>query len=247
MMRAGLIMGTLILCLVLLEFGLRSIGRQPTNMADGIDIQNGDSYKIKPNAHKTLNFPAFSYTVFTNEYGFRDSAVGPRRLETDSFSVFLGASDVFGNGLDYENTFVGIFAGEAAKKGISVLNIAVGGHHMPDQEALLKGFMETTGLKPSTIFFGLNALVIPKFDRSNQNIIVKNGYAIDRPGWRLTYVRLMAGNISSAFCFFRDSIRRIQERYMNYEVTEKSPDSYRSTRYIIRSGSQPSSNNLRST
>jgi hypothetical protein len=62
------------------------------------------------------------------------------------------------------------------------------------------------------------------FDKRNKNIIVKSGYAIDRDGWRITYLRLLAGNISSAFCFFRDGIRRIQEKWLNYEVSSKSPE-----------------------
>ncbi len=93
-----------------------------------------------------------------------------------------------------------------------------------DQEALLRDFIQSTGQKPTTVFFCANALHIPKFDRRNKNIIVKSGYVIDRNGWRIAYLRLMAGNVSSAFCFFRDGIRRIQERYLNYEVSEKSPE-----------------------
>lgn len=222
--KIGAIVSTLVICLIILEGGLRLSGRRPTNMAEGAYDQNGDSYKLKKNIKKDVNFPAYAYTVYTNEYGFRDFAVGSRSLSNGSFDVFLGSSDVYGNGVDYEDSFVGIFAAEAEKKGTSVLNLAVGGHHMLDQEALLRDFMDSTKLKPSTVFYCVNALIIPKFDQINQNIIVKNGYAMSRGNWRLAYLRLMAGNISSAFCFFRDSIRRIQERYLKTEVTEKSSE-----------------------
>ena len=56
----------------------------------------------------------------------------------------------------------------------------MGGHYFLDQEALLKDFMRDTGLTPTRIFHCVNALHIPKFDRRNQNIIVKSGYVIDR-------------------------------------------------------------------
>lgn len=222
--KAGVVLLTVLACLVMLEIGLRAIGRSPTNMADGIADQYGDSFRLKKNVTKVMKFPAFSYTVHTNEYGFRDRAVGPKELTGKPFCVFLGASDVFGNGVDYEDSFVGVFAAEASKKGMEVLNLAVGGHFFLDQESLLKEFMESTRMKPSTVFLCANALHIPKFDRRNQNIIVKSGYVIDKDGWQVAYLRLMAGNISSAFCFFRDGIRRIQERYLNYEVNEKSPE-----------------------
>jgi len=224
MRKAGAILLTLLGCLAMLELGLRAIGRSPTNKADGIADQYGDSFRLRKNITKIMKFPAFSYTVHTDEYGFRDRAVGPKDLAARPFCVFLGASDVFGNGVDFEDSFVGVFAEEAAKRGLEVLNLAVGGHYFLDQEALLKDFMGRTRLKPRTVFLCVNALHIPKFDRKNKNIIVKSGYVIDRDGWRIAYLRLMAGNISSAYCFFRDGIRRIQERYLNYEVGEKSPE-----------------------
>ena len=222
--KAFAVVATLVCCLVLLELGLRALGRTPTNMADGIADQYGDSFRLKKNITKVMKFPAFTYTVHTNGFGFRDKAQGPKDLKGKPFSVFLGASDVFGNGVDFADSFVGIFEAEASKKGLDVLNLAVGGHYFLDQESLLKDFMRDTGLTPATVFLCVNALHIPKFDRRNRNIIVKSGYVIDKKGWRFAYLRLMAGNISSAFCFFRDGIRRLQERYLNYEVTEKSPE-----------------------
>ena len=222
--KSGIVFLTLLVCLAMLELGLRAIGRSPTNMADGIADQYGDSFRLKKNASKVMRFPAFSYTVHTDEFGFRDRAVGPRDLAGRRFCVFLGASDVFGNGVDFEDSFVGVFAGEASKRGLEVLNLAVGGHYFLDQEFLLKDFMKSSGFAPATIFLCVNALHIPKFDRRNRNIIVKNGYAIDREGWRIAYLRLMAGNTSSAYCYFRDAFRRIQERYFNLEVGEKSPE-----------------------
>jgi hypothetical protein len=215
---------TLIACVVMLEIGLRAVGRNPSNMADGIAEQDGDSFKLKRNTKKFMMFPAFSYTVYTNEYGFRDGPEGSGNLKGKPFVTFLGASDVFGNGVDYEDSFPGVFAAAASAHGVEVLNLAVGGHYFLDQERLLREFIETTSLVPTQVLFCVNALHIPKFDRRNQNIIVKSGYVIDRDGWRIAYLRLLAGNWSSAFCFFRDGIRRIQERWLDFEVNEKSPE-----------------------
>lgn len=222
--RIGVVIGTVLICSFGLEWGLRAIGRTPTNMAEGIADQYGDSFRLKRNITKTVKFPAFTYTVCTNAFGFRDAAVGAKDLAGRPFYVFLGASDVFGNGVDYSDSFVGVFAKEAARRGIEVLNLAVGGHYFLDQEDLLKDFMTETGLTPAKVFYCVNALHIPKFDRRNRNIIVKSGYVIDRKGWQIAYLRLMAGNVSSAFCFVRDGIRRIQEKYFHYELTEKSPE-----------------------
>ncbi len=222
--KLGAVLLTVIACLFVLEFGLRALGRRPTNMADGTAEQNGDSFRLKGNSSKVIRYPAFTYTVHTNEFGFRDKAPGPRDLRGKPLDVFLGASDVFGNGVEFDDSFVGIFAEAAKAKGIEVVNMAVGGHGFLDQEDLLKKFMGDTGLKPATVLFCVNALHIPAFDKRNGNIIVKSGYPIDRNGWRLTYLRLMAGNLSSAFCFFRDGIRKVQEKYLHYQANSDSPE-----------------------
>jgi hypothetical protein len=220
--KSALVILTVLLCVVMLELGLRATGRIPTNTTDGIAEEFGDSFRLKSNILKRFNYPAFSYTVYTNAYGFRDKATGARDLTTHPFAAFLGASEVYGNGVDFEDTFVGIFSQEASKRGLETINLAVGGHYFLDQEDLLKDFIKSSGLRPSTVFLCANALHIPKFDRRNRNIIVKNGYVINKNGWRMTYLRLLAGETSSAYCFFRDAIRRIQERFLNYELKEDS-------------------------
>jgi hypothetical protein len=222
--RIGVVLLTVLLCLVMLEIGLRAVGRRPTNMADGIYEQDGDSFRLKRNATKLIRYPAFSYTVYTDEYGFRDRATGPRDLRGKPFYAVLGASEVFGNGADYDETFVGIFAKAAQAKGLEVLNLATGGHNFIDQERLLRRFMDETGLKPAAVLFCANALHLPTFDQKIENVIVKNGYVIDRSGWRTTYIRLMAGNLSSAFCFFRDGVRKIQEKWLHQTRSSKSTE-----------------------
>ena len=215
---------TISMCLVILEMGLRLTGRRPSNMADGISVQYGDSFRLKPNIKKTINYPAFSYTAFTNAYGFRDSSSGSALPTDQVFYAFLGASDVFGNGVEYEDSFVGIFSESARQKGIGVLNLAVGGHYFLDQENLLKDFISTTHRKPSLVAFCVNELHIPKFDKVNSNILVKGGYVFNKTSWRAAYVRLMIGQLSSAYCFFRDAVRRMQEKWLKYELNEKSPE-----------------------
>jgi hypothetical protein len=218
------VLTTFSLCFVMLEAGLRVLGRMPSNMADGIYAQDGDSFRLKAACKKTINYPAFSYTVYTDEYGFRARAAGPRPLADQRFIAFLGASDVFGNGVNYEDSFVGILSERARQEGLEVLNLAVGGHYFLDQEDLLDRFIRNTGRKPSLVAFCVNELHIPKFDKRNTNILVKSGYVFSKSTWRAAYVRLMIGNLSSAYCFFRDAFRRIQEKWLKYELNEKSPE-----------------------
>ena len=126
--------------------------------------------------------------------------------------------------MNFDDSFVGIFAQEAQKRGIEVLNFAMGGHYFLDQESLLKDFLKTAPKMPLKIFFTVNALHIPKFDRKNQNILVKSGYLFNANNWKLPYFRIMVGNISSAYCFFRDGLRLIQSKYFNFAPSETIPE-----------------------
>jgi hypothetical protein len=219
-----IISSTLILCLIFLEIGLRIIGRMPSNMTDGIYEHFGDTYRLKKDVEKTTNWLAYSYITYSNSFGFRDKASIKRDIVNNEYYVFLGASEVFANGVDFEESFVGIFADYASRYKIEVLNMALGGHYFLDQEDLFKDFLNNVSRKPSKVFFCLNALHIPKFDKRNQHLVVKNGYILPEDGWVLAFIKTTISNISSAFCFFRDGIRKIQSQWFDYKVSNDKPE-----------------------
>jgi hypothetical protein len=70
----------------------------------------------------------------------------------------------------------------------------------------------------------VNALHIPKFDKRNENIVVKNGHTFEKNRWKLAYLRVMLGDISSAYCFFRDSVRKFQFKFLNKPFKEETPE-----------------------
>lgn len=215
---------TIILCIGILEIGLRVIGRRPTNTSEGIGEAYKEFYRLKKNIEKKIIWPSYSYTIYTNSYGFRDKAIGRRDLNGKPLFIFLGASEVFGNGVNYEKTFVGIFSNRAEAKGIEVLNMAIGGHFFLDQEVLLKDFISDTGKIPTVVFHCVNDLHIPTFDRRNGNIFVKNGHLLDKQGWRMAYTKLLMGNYSAAYCFFRNAIRNMQEKWSSSQPMDESPE-----------------------
>jgi len=217
---------TIFICFIILEIGLRIIGRLPSNMIAGICEQWGNSYCLKKNIKKDTHYPAYSYTTYTNSFGFRDKTIGDRDISEKPYYIFLGASEVFANGVEYEDSFVGILAEHVSKKGITVLNMAIGGHRFPDQEVLLKDFLKKAPRKPPDIIFHcVNALHIPKFDMKNDNVIVKNGHLFDKDSWKVAYIRLMVGTISSSYCFVRDNIRKLQARWSDYDPTKDGEES----------------------
>jgi hypothetical protein len=209
---------TIVICLLLLEIALRSLGYIASNMADDIYEKYGNSYRMEKNLKKTINWPSFSYVIYTNSFGFRDNKIGERNLDGKPYIIFLGDSATFANGVNYEDSFVGIFSRAASRKNIETLNMAVGGHYLADQKALLLDFLSNSHPKPTTVILCIDPALIYLFDQIHEDILVKNGYLLEGQFWRIAYLRMAIGNISSAYCFFRNNIRRISAKLTNYEA-----------------------------
>src|SRR5919198_5566645 len=118
---------TVLVCIGILEVGLRLFGRLPSNVTEGLFEQYRAGYRLGRNLTKFSRTPSYSNTVYTNEFGLRDRAPGPRNLERAPYIAWIGDSITFGNGVDYEESFVGVFGALAERRGIDVVNLAVGG------------------------------------------------------------------------------------------------------------------------
>jgi hypothetical protein len=209
---------TILACLVILEIGLRLSGRVPSNTSDGIFEQFHNSYRLKKNITKISRTPVYSCVIHVNELGFRDRSTGPRALGPAPYDLFLGESLTFGNGLDYDQTFVGLYARARMSQGTDVVNLAVGGHKLLDQEALFHDFSQAVAKMPSRVIICFSPLLIEGFDQPYADIVIKNGYIFQKDNWLIPYVRIVMGNTSAAYCLFRDDIRKIQTRVSNYNA-----------------------------
>ncbi len=200
---------------VLLEIGLRVTGRYKLDTADGYFAPEGISYGLKKNASKRVYWPRQSFLVNIDEFGNRACKTGRRDLTGKRYYAVLGASDAFGNGLDYDKTFVGIFAERMETHHTEVVDLAVGGHHLIEQVARFKGFLSHTPTAPRAVIIVFNPLMIAGFEEVNTGVIVKKGEVFERSSWRTAFVKRMLANSSAVYCFFRDKIREIQLQYFN--------------------------------
>jgi len=210
------VLPTLLFCLLVLEAGLRLSGRSPSNTTDGFFEPYKNSYRLRKDIAKTIKWPGYSYNVKTNALGFRDKALGPRTIGPNAYFLFLGESLTFGNGVDYEKTFAGLIGHALEKDHIDVVNLAVGGHGFLDQEELFHDFMASVTQKPAKVIICFSPLFIEGFDRPFTDIVVKNGYLFKKGKWLIPYIRIMLGDSSSAYSFFRDNIRKIQARLTDF-------------------------------
>jgi hypothetical protein len=220
--KGAVILSTLVACVIVLEAGLRVIGRYQMDNTKGYFEQGGISFVLKKNVNKHVAWPTMSFTVCTSDLGFRTKKPGPSEIGLRPYYVVLGASDAFGNGLDYEKTFVGVLAGKLDRHGIDVVNMAVAGHHLQEQIALFKSFAQSTTNHPQAVITIFNPLFIGGYDDNHPNVIVRRGDLFDKDNWKIALARKFLQNTSAAYCFFRDAIRHLQQKYSGGEDAELS-------------------------
>jgi len=224
--KAAVLAATLLVCLVILEIGLRISGRSASNTYQGEYVQYRDFYRFKKNLVKVNDWSTYSYTTITNSIGARDSRTGDVDIDKNPYIVFLGASQVFGQGVDFDESFVGIFSEYAAGKGIEVLNFAVGGHFLKEQETIFREFVEKTRRKPELVILGLSSSSLNWYDTTHSTlepIMVKSGYLFYESSWKKAYIRLIIKNTLSIYDFFRDVFWKLNAKLNLIEVSERLP------------------------
>jgi hypothetical protein len=211
------ILGTLVLCLAILEIGLRVTGRYRIGTVEGFLDQGGISYRLKANATKRVEWPTLSFTVYTDDLGFRYKRPGPRPLDITPYYAVLGSSEVFGNGLDYEQTFVGVLGGKLERDGIAVVNMAVAGHHLLEQISMFEAFSASATSQPEKVVIVLNPLLIGGYDDIHKDTTVRMGELFPKSRWGLPLAKMVLADQSAGYRFFRDTIRNAQLKYFATE------------------------------
>jgi hypothetical protein len=207
--------GTLVLCVAMLEVGLRATGRYRIGTLGGFLEQGGLSYRLKRNATKRIEWPTTTFTVHTDELGFRYKRPGPHPLGARPYYAVLGSSEVFGNGLDYEQTFVGVLGEKLERDGIDVVNMAVGGHHLLEQISVFEEYASSAASRPLKVIVILNPLFIGGYDDIHRDTVVRLGELFPKDGWRLPLAKMILADSSASYRFFRDTIRNAQLKYFS--------------------------------
>ncbi len=207
------VLGTLLLCLAMLEVGLRVTGRYRIGSLGGFFAPGGASYRLKANTTKRIEWPSVTFTVYTDDHGFRYKQSGPRPLGARPYYAVLGSSEVFGNGLDYEQTFIGVLSGQLERDRIEVVNMAVGGQHLLEQISLFEAYESSATSQPQKVIVVLNPLFIGNYDDIQPDTFVKMGQLLPKENWRLPLAKTILADQSADYRFFRDAIRNAQAKY----------------------------------
>jgi hypothetical protein len=127
----------------------------------------------------------------------------------------LGSSEVFGNGLDYEQTFIGVLGDKLERDGIDVVNMAVGGHHLLEQKSIFEAYASSATSQPHKVILVFNPLYIGGYDDIHENTTIKMGELFSKDSWRLPLVKTILSDVSADYRFFRDKFRNAQMTYFS--------------------------------
>ena len=209
--------GTLVLCLAILEIGLRATGRYRIGTIGGFWEPGGVSYRLKKNLSKRVEWPSMSFTVYTDDQGYRYKRPGPRAIGAKPYYVTLGSSEVFGNGLDYDQTFIGVLGQHLERDGIELVNMGVGGHHLLEQKSIFEEYARSTTSRPLKVLIVLNPLLIGGYDDIHKDTTLKMGELLPAEGWELPLAKMILSDVFADYRFFRDKIRNAQMKYFSRE------------------------------
>lgn len=194
------------------EVAFRLAGTKVAGVVSGINEPFADgSYKMRPNASVYQNWLSGSFTIRTDEFGFRrgeadhpkDSVAG----QTDI--LVLGDSQALGQGLEYEESVVGVFAGLAREERIVVRNAAIGGHFLRNQAEICRWLVKERGVVPRVVLVCLTPRSIANALAYNR-VHVHEGGLFGGPPGRIELLKARLNARSALWVRVRDAVAAVR-------------------------------------
>lgn len=145
------------------EAVFRLAGDEPSPDMQGLFAPFGDhTYRLGASVDTYAYFAQGRVAVSTDALGLRcDVQRRFARATGDSVDVLLmGDSQGFGNGVNYEDSIAGSFAGIEAGRGYRVANASVGGHSLAMQLNVVRWLLDTGQLKVANFVVLLTPVMI---------------------------------------------------------------------------------------
>jgi len=195
------------------EFSLQQLGDRTTEDIQGIFTQfNNSSYKLSPNVAFFAKYASGPFSVFTDGLGLRCDAARKYSVKKgDAVDIlFIGDSQGFGNGVNYENTIAGRIAIIAEGKGVRVANESVGGHALRNQFELLQWLQNQKNLQISNYVILLTPVMATSAcDSFATAFVSQDGRLYDKKKNNFEMIVLWFKTHSVVYARLRDAIRNI--------------------------------------
>jgi len=187
-------------------------GDRTTEDPQGLYTQfiNG-SYKHRPMMNLRAHYASGPFSIHTDEFGFRCDAERKYGLhrDTEVDFLFIGDSQGFGNGVDFEDTIPGHMAALAADRGLRVANSSVGGHGLGNQLELVDWLQTEQRIKVRHYVLLLTPLRISACDSFARVSVGPDGRLYDKPKSSLQRALIWVKSHVVAYTRLRDAARTL--------------------------------------
>lgn len=133
-----------LVCLVILEAGVRLLLPQPPSWLDLYRVHSRLPMALQPSSHAVVDTGETHWDVWTDALGHRTAETPDQELRSRDVALWIGDSFTFGHGVDYEQTWVGRL--EALDGGrFSYINCGVPGYGPVQYDIVLDEALDGVG------------------------------------------------------------------------------------------------------
>jgi hypothetical protein len=197
--------------LVAAECAFRLLGDATTEDKLGFFVQFEDgSYKLRPHADFGAKYASGPFSLYTDDLGLRCDAARTHAVKNgDAVDIlFIGDSQGFGNGVNYEETIAGGVAELAGTKRIRVANASVGGHALRNQLELARWLHDQQSVRVSHYVILLTPLmVMTACDDFSRAVVGTDGRLYDKTKSAAEMAIIWLKTHSVTYPRFRDAVR----------------------------------------
>jgi hypothetical protein len=187
------------------------LGDRPSADLAGLYVPFGNqSYKLGELVNTGANWASGRFTIYTDVLGLRCDKARQSGLEANETIdyLFVGDSQGFGNGVNFEDTIPGSFAASAGP-GLNVANASVGGHGTLNQLELLEWLQEKKGVSVKNYILLLTPLMALNPESYNRAEVGADGRLYDGKKSARQMAMIWLKSHSLVYSRFRDAVRSL--------------------------------------
>lgn len=202
-----------VISLFIAECVFRMLGDRATEDKQGYFMQFGNgSFKLLPHMDVGAKYASGPFYVHTDDLGLRCDAARKNAVEKgDSIDIlFIGDSQGFGNGVNYEETIAGGVGEFARAKNMRVANASVGGHDLANQLELVRWLHEEQKLRVSRYIILLSPkMAMTSCGSFSRAIVGEDGRLYDGSKTKVEMAFIWVKTQAVGYARLRDAIRNI--------------------------------------
>jgi hypothetical protein len=194
------------------EVIFRQLGDRTTEDKQGYFMPfNDGNFKLLPQLDVSAKYASGPFSVHTDSLGLRCDKDRKHAVQKgDAVGLlFIGDSQGFGNGVNFEDTIPGAVAEIAYKKGSRVANASVGGHGALNQLELVRWLRNQQNLRVARYVILLTPVMLTGCDSLARASVGQDGRLYDKPKSRGELAIIWLKTHSVTYARVRDVVRNM--------------------------------------